>query len=389
MKEIKDSLKTGLITTETKTLVDLSKVKPNPEVQPGFGLNRPLKVGLFMGGASSEKEISLESARHVYNNLDREKYEVSPIFVDDRNRLYSVEEGLLWKNTTTDIKDSLSDGGRRVFYEDLKNLIDFAFIALHGKFGEEAFPALFEILSIPNNGASVLGGSLSMDKYRQRLVLMANGVDVPKFIPVTASQFSVSEEFEKCRLKIEHQLGYPFMVKPSREGSSTALHQVNSVDEIEAAFRSAFKFDNLILCEEVLNGKELTTVVYGLAPNIKALLPSELLKKGDYLTAAEKFLPGGAQMITPARLAEDDLEKVKKVSLVVFESLGLKIFSRIDSFWVEGRGVVVLEPNNPPAMTPSTALWLQAAEDGINAGQFLDEIISLGISAHAGKIGPL
>ncbi len=388
MKEIKNNLKT------TTTVVPLelqlraeSILHSLPQTETQAGTTEKLRVGLFMGGPSSEKEISLESARHVYNSLDREKYEVTPIFVDEQRHLWFVEESLLWKNTTMDIAAALPEASRRVFYEDLKSLIDFAFICLHGKFGEEAFPGLFEILGIPNNGASVLGGAISMDKFRQRRILVAEGVDVPKCVVVDIPRWLSSPE--QVVEEVENKIGYPFMVKPSREGSSTALCQVRGRDEIDEAFRNAFDFDNVILVEEILTGMELTTLVYGQGEDIKALSPSELLKGGDFLTAQEKFLPGGAQMITPPRLTEEAIERVKEVSVRVFRSLSLKVYSRIDSFWIKGRGVVVLEPNNPPAMTPSTALWLQAAEVGLNASQFLDEIIGISLKAHSNKVGPL
>ena len=388
MNEVKDNLK--VVTTVTPIVFQTGPgtvLHTLSQEQSHTELGNKFRIGLFMGGASSEKEISLESARHVYNNLDREKYDIIPIFVDEKRHLWVVEESLLWKNTAADIVSALEGASRSIFYDDLKSLIDFAFIALHGKFGEEAFPGLFEILGIPNNGASVLGGALSMDKYRQRGILTAEGIDVPKYVGIELESWK--RDPVKVVEKIEQVLGYPFMVKPSREGSSTALFKVRIRDEIDKAFGDAFKYDNTILAEEVLAGTELTTLVYGLDEEVKALPPSELLKEGDFLTAEEKFLPGGARMITPPRLPEDAILRIKEVSIKVFKSLGLKIYSRIDSFWIGGRGVVVLEPNNPPAMTPSTALWLQAAEAGFNTTKFLDELINISLKAHAGKIGPL
>lgn len=353
-----------------------------------------LKIGLLIGGSSSEKEISLESGRHVYNSLDREKYEVTVIFVDSRHQFWLIAESQLWKNTAQDIEDSLLPLATvRIFWEDIKNRIDFAFICLHGKYSEEAFPGLLEILNIPNNGASVLGGALSMDKSVQRQILMADGLNVPNYISVESGKWKM--ESDKVILDIEKEIGYPFMVKPSREGSSTALHKVRSRQEIDEAFNDAFNFDNVILAEEVLVGMELTTTVYGIGDEIKALPPSQMYKGGDFLTAEEKFLPGGAQMVTPPPLTDELIKTIQAESIKAFKSLGLKVYSRIDSFLVgdlktvEGSKVVILEPNNPPAMTPSTALWLQAAEVDMSAAQFLDEIIKISLQAHGEKLGPL
>jgi len=353
-----------------------------------------LRIGLFIGGSSSEKEISLESGRHVYNNLDREKYEIIPIFVDSCHQFWQIPEPLMWKNTTKDLEEGLGAGSAtRIYWEGLKGLIDFAFIALHGKFGEDAILGLFEILNIPSNGASVLGGTLSMDKFTQRKVLMAQGISVPKHVGINLYDFE--KDPSRVVSVLEGSLGYPFMVKPSREGSSTALCKVKSREQVERAFSEAFKYDNVILAEEVLEGMELTDLVYGTRNSVRALPPSQLLKDGDFLTAEEKFLPGGAQMITPAPVPEELIKKIQEESMKVFRSLGLKIYSRIDSFLigdlktVAGSKVVILEPNNPPAMTPSTAIWLQAAEAGFNTSQFLDELISISLKVHQEKLGPL
>jgi D-alanine-D-alanine ligase len=185
------------------------------------------------------------------------------------------------------------------------------------------------------------------------------------------------------------------MVKPGREGSSTALHKVRSRSEIELSFKDAFVYDKRILVEEELKGMELTTLVYGFGEVVRALPPSQLLKGGDFLTAQEKFLPGGAQMITPPPVPAEVVAKIQEESIKAYKAIGLKIYSRIDSF-LEGDyslastcKVIILEPNNPPAMTPSTALWLQAAEAGFNSSQFLDELINISLRAHREKLGPL
>lgn len=342
-----------------------------------------LKVGILLGGKSSEKEISLESARHVYNNLDEEKYEKILLFVDSENKIWEITEPLLWMNTTADIVANLKKEGKQIYYTQLKKLIDFAFICLHGKFGEEAFVGLLEILDIPNNGAGVLGGALSMDKNKQRLLLKAARLNVPKFIAVSSEQKEVSSTINKIKDKI----GFPCIVKPAREGSSTALARSNNEEELAKALQEAFKYDNTVLVEEVLTGKEVTTTVIGGEPPY-ALLPTETPAKGDYLTAQEKFLPGDARMITPPDLPKETIKLIQDSCVQVFKTLSLKIFSRIDGFWT-GKKFVVLEPNNPPAMTPSTALWQQVAEANMNARQFLTKIIELSLKAHKNKRGPL
>jgi D-alanine-D-alanine ligase len=117
-------------------------------------------------------------------------------------------------------------------------------------------------------------------------------------------------------------------------------------------------------------------------------LPTETPAKGDFLTAKEKFLPGDARMITPPNLSDDIVRLIQKSCVLAYKTLGLKVFSRIDGFWT-GKKFVILEPNNPPAMTPSTALWHQVAETGMTAKDFLTLIIEISSKAHMNKRGPL
>lgn len=342
---------------------------------------KKLTVGILLGGKSSEKEISLESARHVYNNLDEEKYEKLLLFVDENNLLWEIGEPPLWMNTTADINLILKKEGKPIYYDQLKQKTDFVFSCLHGKFGEDAFPGLLEILDIPNNCAGVLGGSLSMDKDKQRELLKAAGLNVPKYVAITI------DNNKQIINNVNSDIGFPCIVKPAREGSSTALARPKNEQELNKAIEAAFKFDNTVLVEEVLAGKEVTTTVIGEDPPY-ALFPTETPAKGEYLTAQEKFLPGDARMTTPPNLPDDVIKLIQDSCVKVFMALNLKIFSRIDGFWT-GEKFVVLEPNNPPAMTPSTALWQQVAEANMNARDFLTKLINISLKAHKNKRGPL
>lgn len=341
-----------------------------------------LRVGLFLGGKSSEREISLESARHVYNNLDTEKYDITLLFMDSNNAVWEIGEPLLWMNTTVDIVAKLEKEGSRIYYEDLKNLLDFAFIAMHGKYAEDAMQGLLEILNIPNNGAGVLGGALSMDKAMQKILLTKAGLFVPQYAELLSS-----ESLETADAKISKSMGYPCIIKPSREGSSSGVSRVNDKNQLKNALDLAFKHDNIILAEEILIGMEVTTAVIQTQP-VRALLPTQTPAKGDFLTAQEKFLPGDARMITPPDLPEETIKLIQESCVRAFEALNLQIYSRIDGFWT-GKKFVILEPNNPPAMTPSTALWHQVAEDGSNSREFLSLIIDLALVKHKEKKGPL
>ncbi len=334
-------------------------------------------IGIFFGGRSSEREISLESGRHVYNNLDRSKYTRIPIFVDGQGCLWKIPEALLWMNKTEDIVENLSVA-EQLSFSQLTELIDFAFLTLHGKYGEDCFPGLLRILNISNNSGGVLGGALSMNKFMQRKILRSVGLHVPDHLAIhDKDQLTDYED----RIK---EIEFPLIVKPSREGCSLAISKVNSMEELVPALEAAFKYDNLVLVDEYLEGKEITTTVIG-NEDLYALLPTETPSKGAFLTVEEKFLPGDAKMITPPDLPRKIIESIQEQCVKAYQALDIKVFARIDGFWINDSRFVILEPNTLPGMTPSTCVFHQAAEAGMTPSQFFDKVIELGFSSSSGR----
>ncbi len=354
-----------------------------------------------MGGSSSEREISLESGRHVYNMLDEEKYEPVPMFMDSEHRFWVVPERLVWLNTTADIEVQLAAHAEEVRYEDLKKKIDFAFLALHGKFVEDgSLQGLLEILEIPYNGSGVLTSALGMDKFYQRKLLRAAGLEVPKHIGVqrvSGIKYQVlgidelgimNYELGDLVKLVEKELGWPCVVKPAREGCSTALAIVKNERQLEKALKEALGFDNVVLIEEDLSKYlEVTTTVLGNEEPV-ALLPTHTPHKKDYLTVEEKFLPGDAQMITPPKIAKEEVKKIQEETVKAYKALGCKVYSRIDGFWTRKK-LIVLEPNTLPGITPSTMVFHQAAEAGMTPTDFFSRVIELSLEAHEDKKGAL
>ncbi|MCJ7667261.1 MAG: hypothetical protein MUP04_03075, partial [Anaerolineae bacterium] len=138
-----------------------------------------MRVGVVFGGASSEREASLASGRQVYMHLNRQKYIPIPIFVDTDNRFWELPKKLTVQNTTSDIIVRLEKEAKRIAYEELKSLIDFAFIALHGKYGDDGYiQGLLELMGIPYTGSGVLASALCMDKPMAHRVLKASQLEV-------------------------------------------------------------------------------------------------------------------------------------------------------------------------------------------------------------------
>ena len=347
-----------------------------------------LRVGIIMGGISSEREVSLESGRNIFSKISREKYDPLPVFMDSRGGFWEIPIKLLMRNSTHDIEVDLDEEATPIPYEELKKGVDFVYIALHGKYGEDGcLQGLLELLGIPYTGSGVLGSAMGMDKYAGKNILAMSGIDVPKTIAVAIKEWD-NEDKNRTLERIGAEIGFPCVVKPTREGCSTSVKKVVSKEGIPDALASAFEWDNIVLVEEFIDGTEVTCGVIGNDEPI-ALTPSETIATEDILSLEDKFLYGQGENKTPARFPEETLKKIQDVAVRAFCALGLKVYSRIDMFVRKDGRVAVLEPNTLPGMTPSTVLFHQAAASGIDQTGFIDRVIQLSLEAHAKKRGPL
>lgn len=346
-----------------------------------------LRVGVIMGGVSSEKEVSLESGRNIFSKMDRKKYDPVPLFMDSRCALWEIPLKLLMRNSTADVEIDLAEEARPLPYEALKDRVDFVYIGLHGKYGEDGtLQGLLELLGIPYSGSGVLGSALGMDKFTARKVLAMSGIDVPRSVAVDRRAWEGAERGALLQ-QIETELGFPCVVKPTREGCSTAVKKVVSAAGIPDALASAFEWDSVAVVEEFLTGMEVTCGVLG-NDEPRALTPSETIPTQEILSLEDKFLYGQGENKTPARVPAEVLQRIQETAVRAYRALGLKAYARIDMFLCDGR-ILVLEPNTLPGMTPSTVLFHQAAAEGLSQTDLISRVIEFSLEAHRSKKGPL
>ncbi len=346
-----------------------------------------MRVGVILGGISSEREASLASGRQVCLHLDPQKYAAMPLFMDVQGRLWHIPQKLLIQNTTADIIARLDGEAARISYEDLCSLIDFAFIALHGKYGDDGcIQGVLELLGIPYTGSGVLASAVCMDKYVAHTVLKQAGVEVAR--EVLVEDLDWQEDPDAVRDEILERVGLPCVIKPDREGSSIGVSVVNEDSEIDGALQEAFSWDNLALVEEYLSGLEFSCIVLG-NDELLPMVPTETATANEYLTYEDKYMPGQSQKITPARVAEELLAKIQQEVVKAYRALGMKNYGRIDGFLVDGDRVLITDPNSSSGMAPSSFLFHQAADIGLNPTMLFDRMIELALEAHAAKRGPL
>ncbi|NIN69085.1 MAG: D-alanine--D-alanine ligase [Anaerolineae bacterium] len=346
-----------------------------------------MRVGVILGGISSEREASLASGRQVCVHLDPQKYTVIPVFMDLEGRLWHIPQKLLIQNTTADIISRLEGEAERIPYENLCSLVDFAFIALHGKYGDDGcVQGVLELLGIPYTGSGVLASAVCMDKYMAHTVLKQAGVEVANELLV--EDLDWEQDRDAVRREILETVGLPCVIKPDREGSSIGVTVVGRDSEIDAGLEEAFSWDNLALVEEYLSGLEFSCIVLG-NEELQPLVPTETATKNEYLTYEDKYMPGQSQKITPARVSEELLAKIQHEVMKAYRALGMKNYGRIDGFLVDGDRVLITDPNSSSGMAPSSFLFHQAADIGLNPTMLFDRMIELALEAHAAKKGPL
>ena len=348
-----------------------------------------LRIGIIMGGMSSEREVSLNSGRNVYDNLDSEFYEGIPIFMDPEGAMWIIPWQLVSQNTTVDISDRLPKEARRIAYQSLKEEIDFAFISLHGKYGDDGcIQGLLELLSLPYTGPGVQASALGMDKHMQQIILRAAGLGVPRGIVIHKKTWQQDEAAVKRALLEE--LPLPFFVKPIREGSSIGVGLVRDQEDIAKGLEAAFLWDNAVLAEEFIDGTEFSCIVLEEDGAIRPLDLTEIHPQSDFYTYDDKYMPGRCRKFTPPKnMDRQTIEMIKADAVRAFQALGFRSYGRIDGFLLKDRRIYITDPNSSSGMAPSSFFFEQAASAGMLPSMIISTLIENALQIHREKRGPL
>jgi D-alanine-D-alanine ligase len=348
-----------------------------------------LRVGVILGGMSSEREVSLNSGRNVYDNLDRENFDPKPIFMDGQGRLWIIPWQLISQNTTTDITERLEKEARPIAYEGLREEIDFAFISLHGKFGEDGcLQGLLELLGLPYTGPGVLASALGMDKHIQQMILKASGIGVPESLLVREEAWRTDRKgvmkalFERFRL--------PLFTKPPREGSSIGVTLVRDEGSLVRGIEEALKWDKAVLVEEYLAGTEFSSIILEEDGEPRSLELTEITPQSDYFTYDDKYMPGRCRKFTPPKnIPPETAEAIRKEAIRAFRALGFRSYGRIDGFYLEDGRILITDPNSSSGMAPSSFFFEQAACAGMLPSMIISRLIKNALVIHREKQGPL
>ncbi len=315
-------------------------------------------LALLFGGPSTEHEISILSAKNIYNAIDKELYYVHPIYISKKGSFLYLEN---IKDFPTKVEDIDSINKHILFFQpfseypfifqdgkELKKIkIDVFFPITHGTFGEDgSLQGMLNLSGLPFVGCDVLSSSLCMDKEAMKQILIANQIPVTPFVSYLyheKSDIPIDEIIAKFHL--------PLFVKPARQGSSVGVYKVKSKEELIKAIDSSFKYDTKILIEKEVKGMEIECAVIG-NEEPKVTIPGEIEPHHEFYSYEAKYIdPDGAGLYIPARnLTEEEIEQIKHIAYLTYKALYCEGFARVDMFYNRNE-IYVNEVNTLPGFT--------------------------------------
>lgn len=301
-------------------------------------------IAVIAGGDSAEIVISLQTADHIFNTLDKDLY--NPYLIElkelDWNVKIENESYPIDKNDFSFTKDGI------------KIKFDFAYIAIHGTPGENGIlQGYLQLLRIPHSTCDVLSSALSFNKHACNSYLKSLGFNFAKSVLLKKDEeYSIEE--------IHAKLGMPCFVKPNADGSSFGISKVKQVEDLNEAIEKAFKEGKEVIIEEFIDGLEFTCGLVKTRKENLVFPVTEVLPKKEFFDFEAKYDPNMAEEITPARISEELSEKIQNISSQVYDALKCKGIVRVD-YMIKGDDIFILEANTVPGMTANSFIPKQVA----------------------------
>lgn len=298
------------------------------------------KIGVLLGGLSSEREVSIASGTAILKALHEKGYHAVAV-----------------------------DVGRDIAEKIHEQNIEAAFIALHGKFGEDgAIQGMLEVMGIPYTGSGILASALGMNKTVSKQVFRSQGLLVGAYEVIYAGRADEAHS-------IVAQLQYPVVIKPHAEGSSVGVSLVFKNEEVTPAVELAFKYGDEVLIEKFIKGKEVQVGILG----TRALGAIEIVPKRTFYDYTAKYEKGMSDHFFPARIPEADYQRTLEAGLAAHRAIGCRGYSRVDFILDESGAPHILEVNTLPGMT-ATSLFPEIAKGvGISFPDLVEEILRLAL----------
>jgi len=347
----------------------------------------PLHVTLLFGGRSAEHEVSIISARSIHRHLDPHRYTVSSIYLDRKggwrkvDSPHSTEEELRHGTFLSFLPWGIKTGGGI-------DSADITFPILHGPFGEDGtVQGLLELADVPYVGSNVLSSAGCMDKDTAKILFRAAGLPVVDHI--TLKEEDWRKDNQGVIQKTRDLFASPLFVKPANLGSSVGISKVSQWEALPAAIDAAFRFDEKILIEQGIIGRELECSVLG-NDHPESSLPGEIIPYREFYDYRDKYLDGKTQLIIPAEISATQAESVRTLAVQAFKLLGCSGMARVDFFLEKQTERLFLnEINTIPGFTDISMYPKLWEAEGLSFSELLDKLIELGLERHARKKRPV
>lgn len=331
-----------------------------------------IKLGIIYGGISTEHDVSIMSAKSILENLNKEKYEIHEIYINEYGKWFEIQNGekeeiynLIWT---------------------LKEL-DVVFPILHGIGGEDGtIQGMLELLKVPYVGCGVLASAVGMDKVYSKMIFKEVGIQQTKYIVIyyKNDKYYIRENGIGEELKFEkiiEKLKFPMFVKPSNSGSSVGVKKANDVNELKLAIENASKYDRKIIIEEGIKGKEVECAILEKKDEIIASTVGEIKSAEEFYSFDAKYNIPNSQTIIPAKIEKNLIEEIQKNAIKAFKSIDGRGLARVDFFIEEGtNNIYINEINTMPGFTKISMYPKLFESDKISYSELLDILINYAIN---------
>jgi D-alanine-D-alanine ligase len=351
-----------------------------------------INVGIIFGGRSAEHEVSLQSAKNVIDAIDKNKYEVTLIGIDKEGnwQLSDINDYLENADNPKTIRLKPSNNQlaivpgskhsqlRNIFTREDLPLLDVVFPVMHGTYAEDGtMQGLLKLADIPYVGPDVLGSSVSMDKDVMKRLMRDAGIPNADFLVFQKHQAEQADYQQ-----VVDKLGEPVFIKPANMGSSVGVNKARNKEEFFRYLHHAFEFDNKVVVEEFIKGREIECAVLG-NEDPQASVPGEIMAHHEFYSYEAKYLDEkGATLQIPADLPADIAVEVRKLAVKTFKVLACEGLSRVDMFVTEDQKIFVNEINTLPGFTKISMYPKLWENTGISYTALIDRLLTHAIERY-------
>ena len=327
-----------------------------------------IKLGVIHGGISTEHDVSEMSAESVINNLDKAKYEIHSIYINEYGKWYEIIEGK--KEEVYNIVWLLKE-------------LDVVFPVLHGIGGEDGtIQGLLEMLNIPYVGCGILASATGMDKIYTKIIFEKAKISQAPYIYIRKINYEykiIDEEFESKTIdfkEIESKIKYPMFIKPSKSGSSVGVKKATNTQELKMAIENAGQYDDKILVEQGISGKEVECAILKDKGEVIASTVGEIQSAEEFYSFDAKYNIPESKTVIPAEISQEQIEEVRKLAIKAFNAIDGNGLSRVDFFIEKNTNKIYInEINTMPGFTKISMYPKLFENVGIPYSELLDKLI--------------